>query len=229
MQKPTIILASASIGRKQLLEKLGVPFEVIVSTIDEDKISGKTPQEKLANRARAKAEDVFKRLASRELASRKKTSRPYTLVPSPYLIIIAADSEAILGHETFGKAKDKNDAQRILKSLMGKTHEFTTATSIVLVKYLRSPKPVLNKVEGSLKEIRRWETITTTRVTLRSLDANSLALYLSKYDFTRFAAGYALNETPWDLVTKIDGSYTNVVGLPFEELLPVLRLLKLLR
>ncbi|MCL4200678.1 Maf family protein, partial [Patescibacteria group bacterium] len=41
-------------------------------------------------------------------------------------------------------------------------------------------------------------------------------------------AGYALNETPWDLVTKVDGSYTNVIGLPFEVLLPVLRTIKII-
>ena len=52
--------------------------------------------------------------------------------------------------------------------------------------------------------------------------------YITRFDFTRFAGGYALNEAPWDLVTKIDGSYTNVIGLPFEVLLPILRQLKII-
>ncbi len=55
-----------------------------------------------------------------------------------------------------------------------------------------------------------------------------LESYVARYDFTRFAAGYSLNETPWDLVTKVDGSYTNVIGLPFEVLLPILRTIKII-
>jgi len=52
--------------------------------------------------------------------------------------------------------------------------------------------------------------------------------YVSRYDFTRFAAAYALNETPWNWITKIDGSYTNVIGLPFEVVLPIFKDLKLI-
>ena len=87
---------------------------------------------------------------------------------------------------------------------------------------------VIEGKNDNLKELLRFEHLTTTHVTLRKLDASSLALYLSRYDFTRFAAGYALGETPWDLVTRIVGSYTNVVGLPFEVLLPILHQLSFL-
>ena len=53
-------------------------------------------------------------------------------------------------------------------------------------------------------------------------------LYVSRYDFTRFSAGYALTETPWDMIEKVDGSITNVIGLPFEVALPIFKSLDII-
>ncbi len=210
MNKPALILASASIGRKNLLEKLGVPFKVKASEINEDIIIHENPLKMLQMRATAKAKDVAHHLVT------------YNLQHTTYnYLVIAADSMAILEGKTFGKAKDKHHAQHIITTLMGKTHDFATATSIIHLKSLKSPK--------SLIEANRWETTTKTPVTMRKMSKRELDEYVNRYDFARFAAGYALNETPWDLVTKIDGSYTNVIGLPFEVVLPVFRSLKLLK
>ena len=203
-----VILASSSIGRNQLLEKLGIPFLVIPSSIDEDKITDTNPFVMLQKRSRAKAEQVAEQLTlNQELRTKN-------------YLVIGADSGAILGQKNYGKPKNKNHSKEILRTLMGKTHTFATATCIISLKLLKSPK--------SLKETDRWEAVTKTRVTLRKLSNYELTNYISRYDLTRFAAGYALNETPWDLVTKIDGSYTNVIGLPFEVLLPILSSLKII-
>ena len=232
MTKPQIILASASIGRKDLLEKLGLPFAIIPSTIDEDKIIHKDPYEMLQLRARAKAEDVIQRLASSNQSFDRAQDKRLVFSSSQLdanqlnakrYLVLAADSMAILNCQTFGKARDKSHARQILLSLMGKTHIFTTATCFFYLKYLKSLK-----LPKRPKVLTRWQAVTKTSVTLRTLSSISLTNYLTMYDFTRFAAGYALNETPWDLVSKIDGSYTNVIGLPFEVLLPILTQLNLI-
>lgn len=197
-----IVLASQSIGRKTLLEKLGIRFRVIVTHVDESMIVDRIPTTMLLRRARAKADEIVKHPGVYHLSENAQT------------LVIAADSMAILGKQTFGKANDREDAKTILKALMGKTHLFTTSVSMVLL--------------DKGKEKKRWEKTVQTKVSLRKLTPAELELYVLRYDFTRFAAGYALNETPWDVVTKIDGSYTNVTGLPFEVLLPVLRTLKIL-
>ncbi len=199
---PELILASQSVGRKMLLEKLGVRFRVVVSRIDEDAITDPHPLTMLKKRAAAKADAIVKR------------PRIYAIPEEGKSLVITADSMAIVGTETFGKARDREDAKQILKALMGRIHAFTTAVCVSLVE------------NGSLKK--RWDKTATTRVTLRRLTPAELESYVARYDFTRFAAGYALGETPWDLVTKIDGSYTNVIGLPFEVLLPILRSLKII-
>lgn len=197
-----IILASQSIGRRTLLEKLGLRFRVMVAQIDEDKITDSDPLKMLRRRATAKAQEITNH------------PRVYNLAENALSLVITADSMGIYGKKTFGKARDRDEARRILKALMGRTHTFATAVNINLL--------VADKVKKT------WEKVVKSRVTLRKLSTPELESYLARYDFSRFAAGYSLNETPWDLVTKIEGSYTNVIGLPFEVLLPVLRSFKVI-
>ncbi|MBU1327043.1 Maf family protein [Patescibacteria group bacterium] len=199
---PEVLLASQSIGRKMLLEKLGLRFRTTVTRVNEDAIVEKDPIATLKRRASAKAAEVLNNPTVFDLAQVGET------------LLITADSMAIIGTHTFGKARDRADATLMLKSLMDRSHTFATAVTLVHIK--------------DRKEVKRWEKVVKTKVTLRKLTTSELDLYISRYDFTRFAAGYALNETPWNLVTKIDGSYTNVIGLPFEVLLPVLRKLKII-
>ncbi|MEK7165852.1 MAG: Maf family protein [Patescibacteria group bacterium] len=232
MQTPTLILASASIGRKGLLTKLGIPFEIIPSSINEDDILHQNPYKLLQKRARAKAENVLSQL----------THNPQPT--SHNFLIVAADSEAVLDGKTYGKAKDREDAKRIVKALMGKTHEFATATCIIQLSChpehsegsSEAKKHTVSDLDSSpsaqndqrCKEQARCEDLTKTRVTTQKMSDSEINQYVTRYDFTRFAAAYALTETPWDWVTKIDGSYTNVVGLPFKILLPILRKFKII-
>lgn len=198
-----IVLASQSIGRRMLLEKLGIKFRVAVSHVDEDKILHTDPLMMIKRRATSKIEEIVKH------------PRVYAIAEEAKTLIIAADSMAVLGKKSYGKAESKEAAREMLKALMDKTHIFATAVSIV---YL----------EGHIEK-KRWEKTVTTKISLRKMSQPELDLYLHRYDFSRFAAAYTLNETPWDLVTKIDGSYTNVIGLPFEVLLPILRSLDIIK
>ena len=195
--KPDVILASQSIGRRQLLEKLGVRFRVVVARVDEESIIDKNPGVMIKKRAVAKATEV------------SAHPRVYSIPEDRESLIIAADSMAVLGAKTFGKSIDREDTKQMLTALMGKTHVFTTAVHIILVQ------------NSTIKKT--WDKTVTTKVTFRKMTGPEVESYIGRFDFTRFAAGYALNEAPWDLVTKVDGSYTNVIGLPFEVLLPVLR------
>ena len=198
-----VILASQSVGRKMLLEKLGIRFRVAHTRVNEETIMHADPVTMLKKRAAAKADEVARH------------PRVYTISEEFKTLVITADSMAIIGKKSYGKAENRSDARDILKALMDKTHAFTTAVVVTLYEG-HSPK-------------QKWEKTVTTKVTMKKLSPAELELYVARYDFTRFAAGYALNETPWDLVTKIDGSYTNVIGLPFEVILPILRKLEIIK
>jgi len=200
--KPDVILASQSIGRRQLLEKLGIRFRTVVTRVNEDAIVDTKPELMIRKRAEAKMREVVAH------------QRVYSLPEEREALVIAADSMAIVGSKTFGKSGDREQTRTMLKSLMGRTHVFATAITIALLK------------DGAVKK--EWTKTVKTRVTFRKMTPVEVESYIIRFDFTRFAAGYALNEAPWDLVTKIDGSYTNVIGLPFEVLLPILRKLKII-
>ncbi len=199
---PDVILASQSIGRRGLLEKLGVRFRVVVSRVDEDAIVDKDPLKTIKMRSQAKAREVIDH------------PRVYSIPEQRESLIITADSMAVLGKKTYGKSIDREDTREMLKALMDKTHVFATAVTIVLF-------------DGA-KIKKQWDKTITTRVTMRKMTPVEIDSYVSRFDFTRFAAAYSINEAPWDLIEKIDGSYTSVIGLPFEVLLPVLRSLKII-
>lgn len=185
-----------------LLEKLGVRFRTVVARIDEEAIIDKKPEMTIKKRAAAKAEEVVAH------------PRVYTIPEERESLIVAADSMAILGSKTYGKPTDREDARVMLKALMGKTHTFTTAVHIILATNM-----VVKK---------KWEKVVNTRVTFRKMSTIEIDSYVTRYDLNRYAGAHAINDAPWDLVTKIDGSYTNVIGLPFEVLLPILRTLKII-
>jgi septum formation protein len=199
---PDVILASQSIGRRILLEKLGLRFRVVVSRVDEDAIVDRDPLKTLRLRAAVKAKEIVNH------------PRVYSLPETREALIVAADSMAIIGKKTFGKSADREETREMLKSLMGRTHVFATAVAIILFDGTHAKKT--------------WEKTVKTRVTMRKMTPVEIDSYVSRFDFARFAAAYALNEAPWNLVTKIDGSYTNVIGLPFEVLLPILRKYKII-
>ena len=198
-----VILASQSVGRKGLLEKLGIIFRTLITHVDEEAIIGKDPFKTIKARADAKAQEVI------------KNPRLYNLPAEGRMLLIAADSMAVLGTTTYGRTHDKEETKAQLRALMGKTHIFATATTIVFIN-----NGIVNKT---------WESLFKTKVTMKKMTPAELEAYVNRYDFSRFAAGYSINEAPWDFIRKIDGSYTNVIGLPFEELLPILRKLEIIK
>jgi septum formation protein len=198
-----IILASQSIGRKQLLEKLAIRFRVAVSRVDEDAIVNIDPAKTIKMRAVAKLDEIVNH------------PRVYSLDEKAKNLIIAADSMAIVGKKVYGKPADREASRVMVKDLMGKTHTFVTAVAMALI-----------DETGTVKK--RWEKSEETKVTMRKMTGPEIESYVTRYDFGRFAAAYAINEAPWDLITKIDGSYTNVIGLPFEVILPIFRSLDII-
>lgn len=218
-----LILASQSEGRKKLLSQYRIPFEIIPSYLDEDKIVAKTPLSTVKLRAKLKGEDVAGKIT----------------VGSN--LILSADSGAILGKTLIGKPKDYNEAVKILKTLSGKTHEFVTAIYIIKAGGERGRAPEATDVRStdgreSLDRTRAkykyrsnvWQDFDTSFVTFRKLTGDDIRRYLSITNYTKYAGGYALFDSPQDFITEIRGSLSNVIGLPLEKFNPVLRLHNLL-
>ncbi len=243
---PHLILASASIGRKMLFEKLGNTFTIMVSGDDEDEINDTDPYRTLELRAVAKGEDVVRKISrARDIKIQRNKNIKQNVIPDLLvlrnvgirdpdseplqdkqtrltmdsrlrgndktdILVLACDSGAILENEMYGKPRDNDHAFEILNKLQGKTHILTTSLQIYFIGHeLTIPKT--------------YTFMAKTAVTMRPLNDDEIRSYINHYDLSKFAGCYALNETPWDFITEISGSFTNVIGLPFEELLPVLR------
>lgn len=107
----TLVLASASARRRQLLESAGIDFEVLPSDIPEHQHPGE-PAEKFASRmATAKAAQIRQRLLAR------RDDRP----------VLGADTIVVLDDDTLGKPTDRADARRMLQALAGRSHTVVTA------------------------------------------------------------------------------------------------------
>jgi septum formation protein len=113
-----IILASGSPRRKQLLELAGIPFEVVVSNIDESF----SPEM-----------DPFQ--VAKYIAEKKALSVQKTLVNGDAYTIIAADTVVVLNHEFLGKPAGRGEAIHILSKLSGKIHHVITGVCILSGSY----------------------------------------------------------------------------------------------
>ena len=108
----SLILASASPRRRELLTMLGLDFKVIPAVGEEIQAEGRAPGETVCAISRAKAEEIEKKSVSGDM-------------------IIAADTVVYLDGEILGKPRDKEDAFRMLKRLSGRAHEVYTGVTVL--------------------------------------------------------------------------------------------------
>lgn len=108
-----LILASASPRRKELLQLIEDEFEIFVSDVCEEGLSGSV-QEQVVTLAKKKAEDIF--------------------LLHPNDIVIGADTLVFACGEVMGKPKDREDARRMMKMLSGKEHEVYTGVCVISAK-----------------------------------------------------------------------------------------------
>jgi septum formation protein len=125
---------------------------------------------------------------------------------SPDSVVLGADTVVALGLEVFGKPQDLHDAHRMLQKLVGKTHEVVTGIAMIET----------NTARLTLR------TVSST-VTFRSLTTREIEEYLAAVNPLDKAGSYAAQESANAIIERIDGSFTNVVGLPMELVRRLLR------
>jgi septum formation protein len=125
---------------------------------------------------------------------------------SPDAVVLAADTLVAIDGEVLGKPIDLEDAVRILRRLSGRAHEVWTA--------VRIRHATRNKTE-SFHEM--------SRVYFRALNDRAIRKYLAKIDPLDKAGAYAAQGHGAEIIERIEGSYSNVVGLPMEKTARALR------
>lgn len=179
------ILASASPRRKELLEKIGIPFEIFSSSIEE-KITKSIPSEIVMELAFQKADDVFRSFIS-------------TSNPTESLTVIGADTIVVYRNEILGKPADEAEAFDMLSMLADRTHQVYTGVSII------------TNENGQ----RRTNTFfEKTGVTFYPIHREDLLRYTASGDSLDKAGAYGIQGDFAIHVKEIHGDYNNVVGLP---------------
>jgi len=185
MQKK-IILASASPRRKQLLEQVGIIFDIMPSDIDENNFIHNDPLQNIQIIALHKAQNVAMKIHKG--------------------LIIAADTQILIGKKVLGKPIDKADAIDMLLLLSGKTHKVITGVAII-------------DADSGFEET--W--VETTMVTFRRMTLDEIICYIESGEYEGKAGGYGIQGRAAAFVEKIEGCYFNVVGLPLSRLMEKLR------
>jgi septum formation protein len=181
----SIILASASPRRTELLRRLTTDFVVCPSNVPEEAAPGETGAEFAMRAAREKATAV-----SAELREGW---------------VLGADTVVLLDEEILGKPIDPGDACRMLAKLSGCTHQVVTGVALV---------DPAGHVCDSLS--------VATEVEFRELSALEIDAYVASGEPMDKAGAYAIQGGASGFVQRIDGSLTNVVGLPLEEVRAIL-------
>lgn len=179
-QFPSIILASKSPRRQELLKLMGIDFRIVLKEVDESYPEGLEPAE-IALYISEKKAKAFDELVNDE-------------------IVITADTIVVIDGKILGKPEDEQDALEILSALSGNMHEVITAVSL-------------------LKDGQIHSFYEVSEVFFKPITEDQIRYYIMNGNPMDKAGAYGIQE--WIgliAIEKINGSYTNVVGLPTHRL-----------
>src|ERR1700722_15205522 len=183
-----IYLASGSPRRRELLQQIGVPFRVVGTAVDEAVRPGEAPAAYVERLPAAKGAAGGAKADAEGRRSRDEADVP----------VLAADTVVVLGGKVLGKPADRQDAERMLRQLSGRTHEVFTAIALLTVSGLES-------------------RISRSEVTFRNLAAEEIQDYWETGEPADKAGAYAIQGRGGVFIADLRGSYSGVMGLPLFE------------
>jgi len=184
-----VYLASQSPRRRQLLEQLGVPYELLLPDDSED---AEALEAVLKNEAPAA---YVKRVTNLKLDAAVARLEKRKLKPAP---ILCSDTTVALGRKIYGKPEDAQDAMRMLAELSGHTHRVLTAVAI----------------QSGRK---RFDALSISKVTFEAMTQKQINAYVATGEPLGKAGAYAVQGRAALHIMRIDGSYSGIMGLPIRE------------
>jgi septum formation protein len=202
-----LILASASPRRAELLRAAGYVFEIVVADVDESIRAGEAPVAYVRRLAAEKSAAAHAYVVSgfppplRPLGAELRRAGSRTVGGPPegghyvHPVILGADTTVVVDGEILGKPRDDAEAATMLRRLSGRCHEVLTGVSLRQAAY----------------EVGRVET---TVVHVRDLSEQEVGWYVESQEGFGKAGAYAIQGLASRFIPRIEGSYSNVVGLP---------------
>ncbi|XXT94956.1 Maf family protein [Sorangium sp. So ce834] len=195
-----LLLGSGSPRRREILTTLGLPLRVAAAEVDE------------AGRPGEGAAAYLERVTLAKLAAARRLQQAVGAGA-----ILVADTSVILGDSILGKPRDEGDARAMLRALSGREHQVWTRFAIAGAEAELAPAATPGRAEAL-----HAETVVT-RVRFRELDDDEVASYAATGEGLDKAGAYAIQGIGAFAVAGIEGSYSNVVGLPACEVVAALR------
>ncbi len=187
--KPFVYLASQSPRRRQLLEQLGVAYELLLPDASED---AESLEAVLAHEAPLA---YVKRVTQLKLNAALARQLQRGLPDAP---VLCSDTTVALGRMILGKPADATDAARILATLSGQTHRVLTAVAL-----------------GT--QAHRQQAVSISQVTFAPMTAAQIQAYVATGEPMGKAGAYAVQGRVAAFISKINGSYSGIMGLPLFE------------
>ena len=189
-----LVLASASPRRAELLRAAGIAFDVVIANVDESIRPGETPAQHVARLAEEKAFRVLPQAGTRP--------------------VLGADTVVVVDGDILGKPADAADARRMLRTLSGRQHQVVTGVALIGEPAEPGPRVTGAGVAYVPDSITVRDGIDVTTVEFAPLTDEEIAAYVSSGEPMDKAGAYAIQGVASRFVTRIEGSYSNVVGLP---------------
>jgi septum formation protein len=180
-----LILASASPRRQELLRNAGLEFRVQSTDIPEVPAPGESPQRCAERLACEKAQIIAGE--------------------HPGEFVLGADTIVVVDDQMLGKPRDATDAARMLRLLSGRTHQVTTGVCLIGPETGSGAQPSSSFVDTRSE---------TTLVTMSSLNAAEIDYYIASGEPMDKAGAYGIQGLASRWISRIEGDYANVVGLP---------------
>lgn len=140
----------------------------------------------------------------RRVAREKAGAGLLEVVAVPGAVVLGADTEVVLEDEVFGKPRDGADAAAMLRRLSGRTHEVVSAVAVVSAG-------------------REAQAVSRSKVTFATLSEEDIAAYVASGEPMGRAGAYAIQGGAERFVTRLDGSFSGVMGLPLHETMLLLQ------
>lgn len=195
--KKRIILGSASPRRRELLEQIGISFEVRVSD-REEVYHSREPEAIVKKLALAKAENVAEDLQEKKDLPQETGREGKNELRNT--IVIGADTIVVSDGSILGKPKDEADAVRMIQNLQGRSHKVYTGVAILDFDKEGKRASVVHAVE--------------TEVFVCKMSEEEIREYAATGEPLDKAGGYGIQGRFAAYIERIDGDYYNVVGLP---------------
>ncbi len=218
----TILLASGSPRRRELLSCAQLSFDIMSVDIDESPMKDEMPTSYIERMVKDKSVAAINELNRQGDASTKTTSDDLSSTIDP-IIILTADTIGVLvdGKTVLVKPTDRAHAYDMWQKMSDTTHQVWTA--------VRAVKAQLNYHHNGQKQwqvIAHQQIIERTDVSFVSLTPGMMDSYWNSGEPADKAGGYGIQGLAAAWVTRIEGSYTNVVGLPLAQTLALITQLK---